>query len=790
MSELAKDILRNCSLPEDRREDNARLLKRFFSKGTKQLEPFVLNDGHLNLILQRPEISAMVVCWNEDLTSFKQSHSCEKVWSYVVQGSVQAQYGAEQVCSTINEGETLYFSESNSHELRGLPGTISVHVYVTEPMNISTHPVSCDCTVNKYLVLCNEMLSLTDAEKGASLGRIYDSIAMQREQGLSRCTKALRLYTNFRDLIELLHHQIDPLGPLENHTQHHIDKVTGLLGAVRLDEREFKRYVRFDEGKYTRNLVGYDVPADGVNGKYKAKFTVLILCWDKGQMSPIHDHAGSSCWVKVLQGSIREIRYDKQLNVIRDMTLGSQEVCYINDTQGIHSMGNPDPDAVTVSMHVYAPPYVLCKLFETNGKQRQGSMAVARIPSNPFSFHCSEMAPSGTAGVGGAPDEVLQLGPFYLEVANLLESENFDEVGALMDRLVLEEHEWAEFCHFDAYRYTRSLVSLDKNFSLMICCWNSSQGTPVHSHGPNIRSWVKVLSGKMSLRQFEGTATDPTLVASHAVGEGDLISHRLFEGLHMLCNGGATADDVAVTLHLYSPPFVNMGYVDVTGVDRVIPVIHSAHSVERCCSADPISTCDDFGSFALEEAKHDSPRAQASACSEKVITKRTRQSSSADVPLIENLLGFFEQDCDKSIFTNLKALSRFVGLFNLVNISQREYVTPVLDRMKINQSEWRSLVSLDESDPTEKRLISHGPTYSLWIRRWNSGFKSKKNCLASESWIKVLHGEVVISQYLEGEQVCGSTATVRSSVFVGNKLQSEFCNMSTKPCIGLVLERS
>ena len=27
-------------------------------------------------------------------------------------------------------------------------------------------------------------------------------------------------------------------------------------------------------------------------------------------MSPIHDHAGSSCWVKVLQGQLREVRYE------------------------------------------------------------------------------------------------------------------------------------------------------------------------------------------------------------------------------------------------------------------------------------------------------------------------------------------------------------------------------------------------------------------------------------------------------------------------------------------------
>lgn len=35
----------------------------------------------------------------------------------------------------------------------------------------------------------------------------------------------------------------------------------------------------------------------------------LILVWTPGKESPIHDHAGSHCVMKVLQGSLKEIRY-------------------------------------------------------------------------------------------------------------------------------------------------------------------------------------------------------------------------------------------------------------------------------------------------------------------------------------------------------------------------------------------------------------------------------------------------------------------------------------------------
>ena len=36
----------------------------------------------------------------------------------------------------------------------------------------------------------------------------------------------------------------------------------------------------------------------------------MLLCWEKGQKSPIHDHSGSNCWVKVLDGQVEESLYD------------------------------------------------------------------------------------------------------------------------------------------------------------------------------------------------------------------------------------------------------------------------------------------------------------------------------------------------------------------------------------------------------------------------------------------------------------------------------------------------
>jgi cysteine dioxygenase len=51
--------------------------------------------------------------------------------------------------------------------------------------------------------------------------------------------------------------------------------------------------------RYTRNLV------DEGNGK----FNLILLCWGEGHGTAIHDHADAHCFMKVLQGTLTEVRF-------------------------------------------------------------------------------------------------------------------------------------------------------------------------------------------------------------------------------------------------------------------------------------------------------------------------------------------------------------------------------------------------------------------------------------------------------------------------------------------------
>nr|CAD7263328.1 unnamed protein product [Timema shepardi] len=144
---------------------------------------------------------------------------------------------------------------------------------------------------------------------------------------------------------------------------------------------QVKRRVHQESGgsRYTRNLV------DQGNGK----FNLMILCWGEGHGSAIHDHADSHCFMKVLQGSLSEVRFSwpedspskdddniqetggtRELNEICRNSLRTNDVCYINDSLGIHRVENTSHTERAVSLHLYCPPFDTCSVFNQNTGRR------------------------------------------------------------------------------------------------------------------------------------------------------------------------------------------------------------------------------------------------------------------------------------------------------------------------------------------------------------------------------------------------------------------------------------
>jgi cysteine dioxygenase len=125
---------------------------------------------------------------------------------------------------------------------------------------------------------------------------------------------------------------------------------------------EVRPHLKFGDDTYRRNLV-HAGPA----------YQALLLCWRNGQRSPIHDHAGSSCGVRVLAGAALETVFDRsRAGMIYPVLSRLHEVGSVCATQDsdIHQVSNlADDGGDLVTLHFYSPPLLhmgTYSLFDTH----------------------------------------------------------------------------------------------------------------------------------------------------------------------------------------------------------------------------------------------------------------------------------------------------------------------------------------------------------------------------------------------------------------------------------------
>jgi len=123
------------------------------------------------------------------------------------------------------------------------------------------------------------------------------------------------------------------------------EKLAGL--SFTLDD--VREYALFDDGHYRRNLL-HEGPG----------YHALLLCWKPGQRSPIHDHRGSACGVRVVAGTVLETVFAMTDGgyVYPTLTHELREglVCATYDMD-IHQISNLQPlDQPLVTLHIYSPP--------------------------------------------------------------------------------------------------------------------------------------------------------------------------------------------------------------------------------------------------------------------------------------------------------------------------------------------------------------------------------------------------------------------------------------------------
>lgn len=115
--------------------------------------------------------------------------------------------------------------------------------------------------------------------------------------------------------------------------------------------------ISFSEDHYLRNRI-----------RVGANYEMLVLCWKSGQQSPIHDHGGSNCAVRVVQGAATKVQFrqrdDGKLEATQTIRLTPGKITQV-DLDDLHLVANRESDGVNlVTLHICSPVIAVSKKYD------------------------------------------------------------------------------------------------------------------------------------------------------------------------------------------------------------------------------------------------------------------------------------------------------------------------------------------------------------------------------------------------------------------------------------------
>ena len=151
-----------------------------------------------------------------------------------------------------------------------------------------------------------------------------------------------------------------------------------LLETHRIDPADLEQYKHWLPDRHTRNLIFRN-----------SMIEVMLICWNIGQITPLHTHNGQLGWMAMVEGKLIVENYrlhhcnrpENQQVVGIDCLAGAteiemekvgEEVCEpggllntVDKTQTIHRIINPaEWNERAVSLHIYSQPIDSCVVFD------------------------------------------------------------------------------------------------------------------------------------------------------------------------------------------------------------------------------------------------------------------------------------------------------------------------------------------------------------------------------------------------------------------------------------------
>lgn len=141
------------------------------------------------------------------------------------------------------------------------------------------------------------------------------------------------------------------------------NNVYRFLAENPVDTDSISRYFNWSDKFYTRNLIFKN-----------ERFEMMAICWNKGQVSKIHNHANQMCWMTVPVGTLRgqnfraveidEARSFCKLEETDQFNLSDCLTAKVELEEPIHQILNlPEFDERAVSLHIYSKPFDKCLAY-------------------------------------------------------------------------------------------------------------------------------------------------------------------------------------------------------------------------------------------------------------------------------------------------------------------------------------------------------------------------------------------------------------------------------------------
>lgn len=138
------------------------------------------------------------------------------------------------------------------------------------------------------------------------------------------------------------------------------DNVYQFLADTPVEVNSITKYFHWSPDFYTRNLIYKD-----------DRFEAMAICWEKGQVSRIHNHSDQKCWMTVPVGRLRgqnfavaeieESRGHCKLVETDNFELADCLAAKVELEQPVHQILNlAEYDQRAVSIHIYSKPYDRC----------------------------------------------------------------------------------------------------------------------------------------------------------------------------------------------------------------------------------------------------------------------------------------------------------------------------------------------------------------------------------------------------------------------------------------------